>query len=654
MKQRRSWKAWRACVLAGALVFVVGGLAPREAPAARGFGVKSDDDREKRRAEQRQVEERRGDQEAREAQRRAEQEQQRAAERAREAEQARQARERATREAQASAERERAVRAERDRAAREAQARAEQERAARAAAEREQAAREAQARAERERAAREATDRAVRSERPKRGFGVREPPQPRSQPSPGRDGEGTQSPERDGRAAREPDRNGVTAAPQPSTRPRGWGVREETKAHRNGSLDRYFQPGRSNPSYEPPREGNPRGDGNRAYREAGRGGDGNRAYREPGRRDGRYRDGNQRHTSGVRPHTHDCLYDVIYIPVPYPVVQERILTEVVVLPPEREIVVVPERPRVTLESPEDPAIDSPSERLAHAATVEEILADIERAWLEKDADLLLRHAREERPIEIYRDGEFTTSLSALEFREKTRAAMERYDTLSMRFSPPRMLSETEAVAGADHQYRTGGTVRQTHVVFAFAREHGVWWIVGLDYTSPAAEAAAPAARPAAAIGGRAVVPAPAPDRLQLAAAPRARWSVLRAQSQPVLLATLKGVSGGRAVLYDLMGMRGIHPGTLAWALYRRGQPRPLEVGVLEPRGLRLSSWVAVGAVSPAAPQARLAAAERPGPALFPIRSLGSGLLLALGEAPLPGANIQRSAPRPPARKAKKA
>jgi hypothetical protein len=61
------------------------------------------------------------------------------------------------------------------------------------------------------------------------------------------------------------------------------------------------------------------------------------------------------------------------------------------------------------------------------------------------------------------------------------------------------------------------------------------------------------------------------------------------------------------------------------------------VGVLEPGRPRAAAWVAVRTLKPAAPQAKLLAAGRTDTAIFPIRSLQSRLLLALGEAKAPGA-----------------
>jgi hypothetical protein len=413
-------------------------------------------------------------------------------------------------------------------------------------------------------------------------------------------------------------------------------VREENLRRHDGSLDRYFNRNGGSGSYRPPRERERYPRENTAYREDRRNttyGGVDRYYRRD-----RY----------VRRHD-DCLYDVVYVPVPFPVFEERIRTEVVT-PPTTVVVPVPERaggPEEQVEREEPAPRESPSRLLARAVTIDAVIADVEQAWLGEEIDLLMRHVRMDGPVEIYRDGEFQAALAPEEFRGKTEAAFARYETLGMRFDPPRMLSENEAVAGAEHRYRTEGKIRRARVVFALVREQGAWWLLGLDFL-PAEDVGAqslvrpaqilPVAPPALASLRRREERPHRPvvlDRVTLLAAPRLRWSALREQPRPLRIATLKVAAGGRTSLYDLKAMRGIHSGTLAWALYRRGQTSPLEVGLLEPAGLRPGAPVAVRLVPTAAPVARAAAAGGRAPARFRIRSLATVSLVELAETAPP-------------------
>jgi hypothetical protein len=657
-----------------------------------------------RRTQREQVER---DRTARDSQR----ERDRQAERERET-QARAERERAAREAQARTDRERAARetqarAERARADRESQARASREREAQEPA----AAREARARDEQRRAAErprpgfgrrpteaphrdttpatqpahEPRDRTPESPaesqptRPQPGFGLRSethrptrtsrPEETRSQPPPTTPGPPAVTEPRD----RTPDRQGEssptrrrpgfgtrpeTTHPQPSDRPgpgrlredqgepdrRGsrasrlpenanedsrqqkipFGVRRPIQTTHRGSLDRYF---------------NPRG-GNIGYH-LGSDHDRYRRDRLAYRHDHRYHHYQR----------YDCPYDVIYAPPPV-VVYEPPRTDVVVIPvperlPERDDI---EEPRYREPEPELERPESPSRQLARASTLDEVIGDVEEAWLTGNLQLLMQHVREDHPLEVYREGEFTSALSWEQFRDRTREAFERYETLTMRFAAPRMLSETEAVVSAEHRFREGGgEERRVRVVYALTKERGTWWIAGLDYLllerpEPRPGARQPPRRLGTRGGGegrphpavaRPRAAAPTLSQVTLVKAQPIRWASLRSQARPTLLATLRGVSGGRAALYDLKAMRGIHPGTLAWALYRRGQTRPLETGILEPRSLPAAAWVTVKLwrrpATSTTTMARLTSPSRPDTRGFSIRALGTAPRLTLAE-----------------------
>lgn len=602
MEQQQVLKRWRAWALAGMVALGTGGLATRPAPAAPGFGVRGAEERERPRAGQQQrVEERRQQERTRDAEHQAERERV-AQERAHQGQQ---------RAAERQAQHDARIRAEEERAAREAQARAE--------------ARQQQGRW-----------------RP--GFGVREP-SPTLLPNPTRDQlNPTRSPNNDpGGGAT----HGGEASRAEPRRP-GWGVRNinpllprgangggqgpsPIHSRRDGSLDRYFNPGGGNVGYRPPRQRE------HLQRE-------NTAYREE-----HHRRLNDRY---YPPRPSDCLYERIYVSVPVlvPVIEERVRTEVVVTPPTTVVVPVPERadgkePRVEEQRPRE----SPSRMLARVIALEEVFADIERAWLTETIDLLMRHVRTDCPLEIYRDGDFSGTLSWEEFRDRTQAAFAQYETLSMQFDAPRFLSETEAVAAAEHRYRAEGKVRRARVVFALTRERGAWWVLGIDFVElPAEETGAAAGEElllhgsasghdssgggvngAGAHGGADPAPrADAPTKASLVWAPPIRWSTLLSKTQPMRIATVKAISGGSATLYDLKAMRGIHPGTLAWALYRRGEARPLRIGVLEPENLHPETRLVACLTPTAAPITHPAAGQ---PALFPLGSRTAGFMLALAE-----------------------
>jgi hypothetical protein len=102
-----------------------------------------------------------------------------------------------------------------------------------------------------------------------------------------------------------------------------------------------------------------------------------------------------------------------------------------------------------------------------------------------------------------------------------------------------------------------------------------------------------------------------PGQLYLVSAPPTRVSDLLTTPRPRRLATLKQVRAGQRTLYTLEAMRGVAPGTLAWALYRQGEKRPRETGVADVGALPVGAWIAVRTVSPQVMTLAAGGPERP-------------------------------------------
>jgi hypothetical protein len=81
--------------------------------------------------------------------------------------------------------------------------------------------------------------------------------------------------------------------------------------------------------------------------------------------------------------------------------------------------------------------------------------------------------------------------------------------------------------------------------------------------------------------------------LRLVSAPPIRLRDLLAAHQPRSIASVKWLQGGHKTLYSVEAMRGIAPGSIAWALYRNGLKRPVETGVTDVSALSPGLWVAV-------------------------------------------------------------
>jgi hypothetical protein len=307
-----------------------------------------------------------------------------------------------------------------------------------------------------------------------------------------------------------------------------------------------------------------------------------------------------------------------YSPCPYDVYPPAIFyppsSPPVVIVPAPDILVVPDQDY-------DRSERYSRREASDGTSLNRLLDDIEAAWEMGNISLLMTHVRTDGDLEIYRDGEWIDSLSRSEFGRKSTEAFREYDTLSMTFEKPDLISDDEARARAEHVFRTrNGREQRVHVTYAFRRYGRRWRIVGLDYERPRAEAADAAPSPGAprspdisvpAVPPTAIAPSTAPAEepgptaapaalgsVQLVSAPPLRLRDLLNASRPRRLASLKWLHGGRRTLYTLQGMRGVAPRTMAWALYRRGEKRPVETGVAEVGALPASGWVAVRAAGP--------------------------------------------------------
>jgi hypothetical protein len=251
--------------------------------------------------------------------------------------------------------------------------------------------------------------------------------------------------------------------------------------------------------------------------------------------------------------------------------------------------------------------------VVEVATLDEVIAGIEEAWERGKLSLLMQHVRTDGKIEVYRDGEWAYSLTRSEFEEKTDQAFREYETISMRFEKPEEIGATEARARAEHLYKTrDGKEHRVNVTYAFRRYGRTWRVVGLDYEPPVkARAAAPEGVPGAT--ALAPVPTPRPEtgkalgnqpaspkhgEVSLVSAPPVRLRELLNAPRPRRLASVKRVRNGQRSLYTLQSMRGVAPGTVAWALYRQGEKRPLETGSTDVSALAAGGWVAVRTVAP--------------------------------------------------------
>lgn len=311
----------------------------------------------------------------------------------------------------------------------------------------------------------------------------------------------------------------------------------------------------------------------------------------------------------VRRHPHHFAYRGPYGPVYVPVyvpLYEAAPPPITLYEPGPAEVIVPAAP---YDDASDPALALPR-----------IVRDIEVAWEEGDLNLLMQHVSPYSQIEILENGELLDAYSRDEFRQHNADAFRRYQTVEMRFDRPELLSETEAIAEGIHIYRDEtGFERRVHVTYAFRKQAGRWWLVGVNFRGEGEEQGAlptsdrPVAAPASApedglairidpaeagvqdvepVAGPTEGPTPVRD-VTLLWARKIRLAGLLAQPKPLRIATLRYRVGAGPATYDLDAMRGIVPSTVAWALYHRGDKTPVESGSTSLARMDAKAWVAL-------------------------------------------------------------
>jgi hypothetical protein len=323
-------------------------------------------------------------------------------------------------------------------------------------------------------------------------------------------------------------------------------------------------------------------------------------------------------------------YGPVYVPiyVPTPIFIYEPATEVVVLP-------APEPPRYQEPAPERPVDD----RVAGPLPLEDVIANLERAWEEGNLALLMQHVALDGSVEIYQGGELLYRLTREEFRQRNLDAFRLYKTSEMRFGRPNMVSDTEAVAVGLHVFRDDqGEERRVRVIYAFRLVNNTWWVSGIDFSRDANEQGAeqPAAEqrqdepdPRAEIRGVSVL-----------WARKIRVDDLLKLPTPIRVATLRYEIGDAHATYDLEAMRGIVPHTLAWVLYHRGDQLPVEAGMVEVGMLDPTSWVSIRVLPVAAPGGDAAPEADLPAAMLPLEWIATGQTVAL-DATMPPLTARR-------------
>jgi hypothetical protein len=109
--------------------------------------------------------------------------------------------------------------------------------------------------------------------------------------------------------------------------------------------------------------------------------------------------------------------------------------------------------------------------------VDSTLAEIRKAWVTDDIDLLLKHVRTDQDINVYLKGKYTYSLPAEDYRDLTQDAMKNTDTTSFRWLNVDRRSADEVFVRGEHVFNdSDGERRSVYTTFTLVRINGAWWI----------------------------------------------------------------------------------------------------------------------------------------------------------------------------------
>jgi hypothetical protein len=109
--------------------------------------------------------------------------------------------------------------------------------------------------------------------------------------------------------------------------------------------------------------------------------------------------------------------------------------------------------------------------------VDSALAEIRRAWVTDDIDLLLKHVRSDQDINVYLKGKYTYSLPAEDYRDLTQDAMKNTETTSFRWLSVDRRSDDEVFVRGEHTFNdSDGEKRTVYTTFTLVQENGAWWI----------------------------------------------------------------------------------------------------------------------------------------------------------------------------------
>jgi hypothetical protein len=103
--------------------------------------------------------------------------------------------------------------------------------------------------------------------------------------------------------------------------------------------------------------------------------------------------------------------------------------------------------------------------------------DLRQAWVLGDVDLILKHLRSDRKVDVFLRGKYSYSIEAEDYRDMTKDALETIRTVSFEWVRSDRRSDTEVALMARHTFEDkDGERRSVYVSYTLEKYHGSWWV----------------------------------------------------------------------------------------------------------------------------------------------------------------------------------
>jgi hypothetical protein len=114
-------------------------------------------------------------------------------------------------------------------------------------------------------------------------------------------------------------------------------------------------------------------------------------------------------------------------------------------------------------------------------TLRDTMDDIRAAWMNGDGGLLLQHVNDAYPVRILQKGDYKYSLEPEDYRDITKDALNRVQTISFDWTDVDRSASDLVVLEAKHTFRDpDGDSHTIRLNYTVEKSRGSWWITQTD------------------------------------------------------------------------------------------------------------------------------------------------------------------------------